>query len=112
MPARFGYEGAEAEHDLESDWILLVDLGIPSSFAQLWIEILAVVLELREPRVVVDAGALPVELSKRNLEVVGEESRRPLDAVAQADHRQRGCPCRGQREDPHRGGVVHAHALA
>jgi len=80
---------AEVEHHVEADRVLLVDFRVGRAPAQSRVEVFAVLLELREPGVVIDAGAFPIELLVWHLQEVGEQPRRPLDAVAQADDRQR-----------------------
>src|SRR5438093_920898 len=87
VAAGLGDEGAQMQHHLEPHRVLLVDLGVARAFAQVRIQVLAVALELREPGVVVDAGAYPRHLAVVDSEVIGKLAGRPLHAVAKADHR-------------------------
>src|SRR5919201_1158486 len=106
MAARLGHEGAEVEHHLESDWVLLVDPRITSSLTQRRVQVRAVALEPREPGIVVDARAIPGHLLVRDVEVAGELSGRSLHAVAQADDGEVRASQRGKGQDRHRVRVV------
>ena len=90
MAARLGHERAEVKHHVEADGIALIDLGDLRFFAQARVLVDAAVLQRCEPRVVVDAGALPLKLRIGHVEELGEQPRRPLNAVAEADDRLAG----------------------
>ena len=85
MAGRFGHEIAELAEDFAADLFVGVVFRLLNAFAQNRIEVFSMMLELDEPRHVVDARACVVDFFFGNARVARQQVKRRLDAVAEAD---------------------------
>ena len=109
VPAALGDERAEVEHHLPTHGIAFIHLALAAldHLAKPGVEILPLVLELREPREVINARVPPGHLLIVDAQRPRELGEREERGVTQSDHVRLGhCASRGETHDAHGVGVV------